>query len=111
MVNNFPDYEAPYYYIAIPLNNSESLWDFIADARDEVGATVNHNGKIFQVKGLTVFEDDALIFRQLDKAIDWAYEHLPKLKHEIENRVPEYFNWDKASIIKKEYIVVPLGKI
>lgn len=105
-------YEKPCYYIAVPLNNSETfMWDFIADARDENGTIINYKSKLIQVKELTDFEDDALRFEQLDKAIDWGYEHLPQLKTKIEKTVPGHFDWDKVSIIKKEYTVVPLGKI
>ena len=111
-MSDFFTYEKPYYYIAVPLNNSESfMWDFIADTRDEIGTTINYKGKLVQIKELTDFEDNALRFEHLDKAIDWGYEHLPKLKLQIEKTIPGHFDWDKASIIKKEYTVVPLGKI
>lgn len=111
-MSDFFTYEKPCYYIAVPLNNPESfIWDFIADTRDENGTIINYKGKFVQVKELTDFEDDALRFEHLDKAIDWGYEHLPKLKLQIEKTIPGCFDWDKASIIKKEYTVVPLGKI
>ena len=39
-MGDFFTYEKSCYYIAVPLNNSESfMWDFIADTRDENGCS------------------------------------------------------------------------
>ena len=112
MQDNLLEYESPCYYIGIPYKTQgQFLYDFVAYAENEDDTPIRCDNKIITVTSLTVFEDFALMFRHLDEAIDWAYENLPKLKHEIEEMVPGYFDWDKTAIIKKEYTVIPLGKI
>ena len=105
-------YEAPRFYIAIPFENGgEYIYDFIAYAGNKDEIPIRCGNKIITTPVFTVIEDFALYFRHLEDAIDWAYEHLKDIKLKIEEQAPGYFDWDKATIIKKEYIMIPLGKI
>ena len=104
------EYEQPCFYIAIPYSK-EGLYVFIAYPGNEDDTPIRCDDNIVTVTALTIFEDYALTFICISDAIKWYEKNFDVFKHKIEEESPGCFNWDKAVIIKKEYTVVPLGKI
>ena len=91
-MNNL-EYEQPYFYIAIPYFKEVP---YIFYPSNDAITT------------LTIFEDCALTFRCISDALKWYEKNFNRLKHEVEEKSPECFDWDKVVIIKKEYTIIPL---
>ena len=93
------------YYIGIPLPDHPNKYYFITDTTKPV---VDGHGNVLTVDALTSIEEEALVFYDLDSALEWCDANLEDYASEVIENGIEAFDWDNAVIIKNDNTIIPL---
>ncbi len=97
------------YFIGVPWAdmdaNKDNEYLFITDTTKPV---VDEQGNVLTVETLTSLEEDALIFYDLDSALEWCDTNLEDYATEVIENGIEAFDWDNAVIIKNDNTIIPL---
>ncbi len=93
------------YYIGVPCNIKNNEYSFITDTTKPV---VSERGEILTVEALTNIEEEALVFYDLDSALEWCDANLEDYSTEVVEHGIGAFDWDNAVIIKNDNTIIPL---